>query len=724
MSAQLQPSCLWHLLCVVERYAVRHSVSPTYQAQLLKTRCCWAPQVSLSCSLSIRVSCYRMSRRLSRTWREMDVFRRSLRFKNPDVEAGFVQTASKRLARNCFIVGCACCSMYIAGCVWNALVSHYDRKCFNWRLCVGRDICFSMVTFCMTFGIGAQLRWRWLSPMALEIYCVACVCIVLMFGILIEKWYFATVFGGGHPDSTLKPDNGWVMMMINLSVVVSHMTVPIRCCMLLPIQVLSVVVFPVIAGVYDSDFPVATVLGVWLLVGLSMDGRRTWELRERELYMRLVQEKTLRAQSEFELSQREGGEPSKRATSLTDDGPSLGMGYLFDNSVTDSKVEAHMANVQAVGISEHWILDADDIRVAPKRVLGSGGFGLVVEGTYCGALVAIKMSRPQLSCGTAARLQDTLTELRVLRRVRHMNILGFYGAVLDVQRSEVSLVVERVAGPVLNVFIESMLKDDIKLEDWVPQRAFLFSGVVRALAYLHHRRPAIVHGDVKPGNILLEHVMRPGKMPGFYFRPKVADFGLSRVLSGTERPMGGSIRWMAPEVVSESPPMPSVAADVFSFGRLAPYIISHTKPFEGLDRPGIVDALRRGSVEAPPAPEGLPEFDTGCWAVSAACLVLDPGARPTMAVVSARLDAIAGEYDFDAVDTLPPQELRTLSIGADLLRRREGPPQGKAGPAKPPVINEEHMAFADGEGSEASLEGEERSQIQVAEDCKKPALAL
>jgi serine/threonine protein kinase len=49
-------------------------------------------------------------------------------------------------------------------------------------------------------------------------------------------------------------------------------------------------------------------------------------------------------------------------------------------------------------------------------------------------------------------------------------------------------------------------------------------GIAQGLAYLHHKcNPAIIHLDIKPGNILLDKDCTP----------KLSDFGLAKILNGT-----------------------------------------------------------------------------------------------------------------------------------------------------------------------------------------------
>ena len=66
--------------------------------------------------------------------------------------------------------------------------------------------------------------------------------------------------------------------------------------------------------------------------------------------------------------------------------------------------------------------------------------------------------------------------------------------------------------------------------------------VCSALVYMHSRSPPVVHGDLKSGNILMQ---RDGPL----VHAKVLDFGLSRILARNARALGGTLRYMAPEVI-------------------------------------------------------------------------------------------------------------------------------------------------------------------------------
>lgn len=111
----------------------------------------------------------------------------------------------------------------------------------------------------------------------------------------------------------------------------------------------------------------------------------------------------------------------------------------------------------------------------------------------------------------------------------------------------------------------------IKTENNASSRAFhmetflkIATGVANGIKYLHegcnHR---ILHFDIKPHNILLDHNLNP----------KISDFGLAKLCSDdnsnvTITAAKGTIGYIAPEVYSRNFGTVSYKSDVYSFGML------------------------------------------------------------------------------------------------------------------------------------------------------------
>ncbi|KDQ61862.1 hypothetical protein JAAARDRAFT_104245, partial [Jaapia argillacea MUCL 33604] len=88
--------------------------------------------------------------------------------------------------------------------------------------------------------------------------------------------------------------------------------------------------------------------------------------------------------------------------------------------------------------------------------------------------------------------------------------------------------------------------------------------IVQGLNSLHSNYPPIVHGDLKPRNILVDDDGRA----------ILSDFGPAYILGGTEftaTSLSGLCRFMAPELLpvindDSPPPAPTFASDLWSLG--------------------------------------------------------------------------------------------------------------------------------------------------------------
>jgi serine/threonine protein kinase len=133
-------------------------------------------------------------------------------------------------------------------------------------------------------------------------------------------------------------------------------------------------------------------------------------------------------------------------------------------------------------------------------------------------------------------------------------------------------------------------------------------------------------------------------------QPCICDFGLSRMLvdnalwNTSATSSQGTLRWMAPEMLSGDIPLATKASDVYAFAMTSyvsqnPYqtlCLIHIKqevltgkiPFFHLSRdPWVISAVTRG--DRPPRPKiaGLPDTE---WAMIVHCWSARPGDRPSI----------------------------------------------------------------------------------------------
>lgn len=115
----------------------------------------------------------------------------------------------------------------------------------------------------------------------------------------------------------------------------------------------------------------------------------------------------------------------------------------------------------------------------------------------------------------------------------------------------------------------------------------LMTGLAEGLQYAHDK--GVVHGDVKPSNVLLTSAGQP----------MLFDFNLGREIAARDGPAGGTLPYMAPEQLQylaagnlEEMPAPSVASDVYSFGALLHEMLTgkppcHVDPSANVDQASL-----------------------------------------------------------------------------------------------------------------------------------------
>ncbi|CAN0901461.1 Receptor-like protein kinase HSL1 [Linum grandiflorum] len=196
-----------------------------------------------------------------------------------------------------------------------------------------------------------------------------------------------------------------------------------------------------------------------------------------------------------------------------------------------------------------------------SNVIGMGGSGKVyrisVNGTPNTA-VAVKRIWNKESDD-----KEFLAEVQTLSGIRHTNIVKLLCCISNNDDSKL-LVYEYLENRSLDLWLHSSNKSLSELNkrvglDW-PKRLNIAIGSAEGLCYMHHDCvPPVIHRDVKSSNILLDS----------QFNPKIADFGLARMLNrlgedATLSTVAGSFGYMAPEYGNSGRVNEKV--DVYSFG--------------------------------------------------------------------------------------------------------------------------------------------------------------
>lgn len=178
------------------------------------------------------------------------------------------------------------------------------------------------------------------------------------------------------------------------------------------------------------------------------------------------------------------------------------------------------------------------------RMLNDGQFAAVyaANDTIEGCQVALKIPHAHLL--DDATLDEFRREARITSRLDHPHILPVKNADFVEER----FVIAYRLGT-------RTLYDRLQHRVSVESAMHLSAQILDAMAHAHQRR--VLHGDLKPENIIL--------FPGDVLR--VTDFGIARILQRTIRDASGSgtVGYVAPE---QAMGQPSLRSDVFSLGLL------------------------------------------------------------------------------------------------------------------------------------------------------------
>jgi serine/threonine protein kinase len=141
--------------------------------------------------------------------------------------------------------------------------------------------------------------------------------------------------------------------------------------------------------------------------------------------------------------------------------------------------------------SDGWApIDPKELDIGPQ--LGGGGFAVVYKGSYRGTGVAVKMIVDPAA--TPAQLDDFMAELHTMASVSgHRNIVKLVGASPSPPRQ--CIVMELCRCSLYDVLQGPSSVAASKVP--IPLRIVWALDVAQALAYLHARRPAIIHRDIK-----------------------------------------------------------------------------------------------------------------------------------------------------------------------------------------------------------------------------------
>ncbi len=226
--------------------------------------------------------------------------------------------------------------------------------------------------------------------------------------------------------------------------------------------------------------------------------------------------------------------------------------------------------------------------IGPYRILGilgEGGMGTVYRAEQRTPRRIVALKAIKLGMLTPDVVRRFALESETLGRLQHPGIAQIYDAgAISIGGSEQSyFAMELVEGRPLPVYAEEHSLD-------TRARLDLMAKICDAVSHAHQR--GVLHGDLKPGNILVDPAGQP----------KILDFGVARILDNdlaatSYTGLGqivGTLDYMSPEQTLGVPLDMDVRSDIYSLGVILYELLAGQLPYETRKRalPEAVRAIR------------------------------------------------------------------------------------------------------------------------------------
>ncbi|XP_058787807.1 putative receptor protein kinase ZmPK1 [Vicia villosa] len=312
--------------------------------------------------------------------------------------------------------------------------------------------------------------------------------------------------------------------------------------------------------------------------------------------------------------------------------------FLFRSKKSDEDNNRHI--LAAAGFRKFSYSELKQATKGFSQEIGRGAGGSVYRAVLSDNRVAAIKRLHVANRGESE--SEFLAEVSIIGRLNHINLIGMWGYCAEGKHR--LLVYEYMENGTL---AENLSSNAL---DW-DKRYNIALGTAKALAYLHEEcLEWILHCDIKPQNILIDSD----------YQPKVADFGLSKLLNrdGLDNSNISRIRgtrgYMAPEWVFNLQITSKV--DVYSYGVVVLEMITGKSPTTGIQTKEELCHERLVTWVREKKRKGL---EIGCWVeqivdprlgfnydvkqmetlanVALDCIADDKDVRPTMRQVVERL---------------------------------------------------------------------------------------
>jgi serine/threonine protein kinase len=222
------------------------------------------------------------------------------------------------------------------------------------------------------------------------------------------------------------------------------------------------------------------------------------------------------------------------------------------------------------------------------------------EDPKTGKLIAVK----HISFGREKA--ELIREISSLAQLNHPNVLRIFGWTFANSSHSAEIQTEYAPNGSLDRLLGNLGAGETRPSFWNPTGiGIVICGIVVGMRYVHSR--GLIHGDLKPANILLNEKGHP----------LICDFGSSRFESDAATPLPdtGTVCYAAPEQYLEGAALTS-KVDIFSFGLLLYEVLVGSPVFSSSDPPfTVIRRLRTRDLPTVPPRLGplMQDLIGRCW---------------------------------------------------------------------------------------------------------------
>ncbi|KAK1258854.1 putative receptor-like protein kinase [Acorus gramineus] len=336
--------------------------------------------------------------------------------------------------------------------------------------------------------------------------------------------------------------------------------------------------------------------------------------------------------------------------------------YIFSKETSNDNVivEKFMKDYHSMLPTKFSYLEVKRLTNGFRNKLGQGGYGSVYKGKLAnGHPIAAKILEKSKDNG-----QDFINEVATIGRIHHFSIIRLLGFCCEGSRR--ALIYEYMPnGSLGDLIFDEEARRSLSREKLLE----IAIGIAEGIQYMHSGCDTrILHLDIKPQNILLDHD----------YHPKISDFGLAKLYSRKNSVVSltcarGTIGYIAPEVFMRSVGCVTHKSDVYSYGMLLLDMIVGRKNTKFVDErssmsyfPDWIYTQLDQWNETMLVDEGLciarKMVLVGLW-----CIQINPSNRPPINRV---LEMLKGDHDgienppkpFFPSSTVEPFELQSFSV--------------------------------------------------------------